>query len=73
MTAWNGGSTSLAGVADVAAGATSARSHELVEAPEEVATGREGRWMVTLTLEGGEFSLGSVWLPLEWLEVVVLL
>ena len=59
--AWNGGSTSLAGVTDVAAGATSMRSHELLEALEWLAAGREGRWMITLALGGDEFSLGSVW------------
>ena len=61
LAAWNGGSMSLAGVAGVSAAATSARSHEQIGTPEEVAKGRGRRGDIALALRGGEFSLGSVW------------
>ena len=61
LAAWNGGSTSLASVADVVAEATPTRSHELLEASERSATGRGWRGECTLCSGGGEFLLGSVW------------
>ena len=61
LAAWNGSSTLLASVADVVAGATPARSHELLEAPEESAKGRGRRGEIALALGGGEFLLGFVW------------
>ena len=59
--AWNGGSTSLAGVAGVLIAATSARSSELLGAPEEVAMGQGRRGDIALALGCGKFSLSSVW------------
>ena len=59
--AWNGGSTFVAGAAEVVVELTPVRSHGLLEAPERSAKGRDGRWEFTLALVGGEFSLGFVW------------
>ena len=61
LVGWNGGSTSLAGVADVSAAATLTRSHELLQAPEEVAKGRGWRGECALRFGGGKFSPDSVW------------
>ena len=66
---WNGRSTKFAGVAGVRTAASSARSPELLRAPEEQAKHRGWRGECLLALGSENSLVGLVWCLWKWHEV----